>query len=100
MIVSGVAKPAVPVVGQLTHHTVELSWETSLDKANEQHDKELSGDARIKVQLEQKDRTGSWTNMYTYVANSCCLRLAVLIILYPRLRLANDASYTTVSTKY
>ena len=61
-------KPAAPVIGRITHHSIELSWEAALEKANEtQQQQSLQGDARFRIQLEQRDATGTWNNVYTYV---------------------------------
>jgi hypothetical protein len=58
-------KPPAPILVRVTHHTIELSWEAALDRVNESQQQHLQGDARIRVQLEQRDRTGAWTNIYT-----------------------------------
>jgi len=61
-------KPSAPLIGRTTHHSVELSWEAALEKANEtQQQQLLQGDARFRIQLEQREATGPWETAYTYV---------------------------------
>jgi len=66
-------RPPAPLVGQVTHHSVELTWEDGLQRANDKLaaaaavgavSKQPTGDARVKVQLEQRDDSGSWTGGY------------------------------------
>ena len=60
---------AAPRVGQVTHHSIELTWEDALQHANDTFAKSVSrrltGDARVKVQLEQRDYIGSWRAVYS-----------------------------------
>jgi len=46
------AKPRPPQVRNITHHSIELHWEESLDAANTYVDSE-SGDSRTQVIVEQ-----------------------------------------------
>jgi len=64
---------AKPHVGQVTHHSIELTWEDALQRANNRLAraaaagtvaKQPTGDSRVKVELEQSDDTGSWTSVY------------------------------------
>ena len=65
-------RPTAPRVGQVTHHSIELTWEDALQRANDELaaaaavgavSKQPTGDGRVKVQLEQRDDTGKWTNV-------------------------------------
>jgi len=68
-MVATMERPAAPRVGQVTHHSIELIWEDALQLANDRlatatAAKQLTGDGRVKVQLEQRDNTESWTGVY------------------------------------
>lgn len=66
-------RPSAPNVVRVTHHSIELSWEEALQKANDKAKKgkaAKAADRRISVQLEQKDTNGGWTNAYTGFAKS------------------------------
>jgi len=62
-------RPTAPRVSQVTHHSIELTWEDALQRANDRLasaatagavSKQPTGDGRAKVQLEQRHYTGSW----------------------------------------
>jgi len=67
-------RPTAPRIGQVTHHSIELTWEDALQRANDglaaaavdAVSKQPTGDGRVKVQLEQRDYryTGTWTSVY------------------------------------
>jgi len=67
-------RPAMPTVGQVTHHSIELTWEDALQRANDRLAraaaaagavaKQPTGDARVKVELEQREDIGPWTGVY------------------------------------
>jgi len=64
----------MPHVGEVTHHSIELTWEEDLERANYRlaraaaaAGKRPTGDARVKVELEQREDTGSWTSVYVLV---------------------------------
>jgi len=64
-------RPSVARVGHVTHHSIELSWKDDLQRANDRlaaasgtASKPLTGDARVKVQLEQRTDKRPWTGVY------------------------------------
>jgi len=66
-------RPTTPRVGQVTHHSIELTWEDALQRANDRLAaaaaagavaKQPTGDARVKVELQQREDIGSWTDVY------------------------------------
>lgn len=54
-------RPPPPVVGKVTHHTVELYWEDAMEKVS---DDMIEGDQRIRVAVQEEDRQGQWGNVY------------------------------------
>lgn len=63
-------RPSALSVIRVTHHSIELSWEEALQKANDKGKRGKGGggkgaDKRVSVQLEQKETNGSWTSAYT-----------------------------------
>ena len=54
-------RPPPPIVGKVTHHTIELYWEEALAYAC---DNNLTGDERVRVSLQEEDRQGQWGNVY------------------------------------
>lgn len=57
-------RPPPPIVGKVTHHSVELYWEEALTKQNETA-KKAKGDSRTRVVLQELDQTGTWGTVYT-----------------------------------
>lgn len=55
-----VSRPPPPVVGKVTHYSIELFWNEALDKAKE----EAGGKEMVKVCLQEQDRHNSWGNVY------------------------------------
>ncbi|XP_071494843.1 fibronectin type 3 and ankyrin repeat domains 1 protein-like [Diadema setosum] len=53
-------KPDPPVVGKVTHHSIELYWE----KASKQ-DTVAKGDGRLRYIIQESDLTQGWGNVYT-----------------------------------
>ena len=62
-IISAPERPPPPVVGKVTHHNIELTWDEALAALNTQNGKK--GDSRIRVTIQEEDKTGSWGNVYT-----------------------------------
>lgn len=66
---SALERPSAPTASKVTHHTIDLEWEEALHKANDTlHDdkrKIVNADSRVRVQVEQRDGKGTWTNTYT-----------------------------------
>lgn len=60
------SRPPPPVVGKVTHYSIELFWNEALDKAKE----EAGGKEMVKVCLQEQDRHNSWGNVYTGYAHS------------------------------
>jgi len=58
-----IPRPAPPIVGKVTHHSIELYWDDSMKEAMNKINAKLSG--RIKVCLQENDRNGEWGNLYT-----------------------------------
>ena len=56
-----VSRPPPPVVGKVTHYSIELFWNESLDKAKE----EVGGKEMVKVCVQEQDRHNTWGNVYT-----------------------------------
>ena len=65
--ISALAKPDPPQVRHVTHHSVELHWEETLDAANAAIG-DQSGDNRIQVVLQQLSPgiVESWQEVYRY----------------------------------
>ncbi|KAJ8317104.1 hypothetical protein KUTeg_005008 [Tegillarca granosa] len=55
-------RPNPPIVGKVTHYSIDLYWDETLDKAMELYSKQFG---RIKVCLQEKDKHGQWGNIYT-----------------------------------
>lgn len=60
-IFQGTEKPLGPKVDKVTHHTVQLQWEETLENAGNY---DLTGDDRIRVTLQQEEPGGQWMNIY------------------------------------
>lgn len=52
-------RPAPPVIGKVTHHTIELYWDETLEKAM------AAVEGRVRVCLQEKDKSGDWGNLYS-----------------------------------
>ena len=50
-------------MGKVNHHSIELYWDESLDKANDVTTQK--GDMRVRVTVQEQDKTGVWGNVYT-----------------------------------
>ncbi|XP_002737915.1 fibronectin type 3 and ankyrin repeat domains protein 1-like [Saccoglossus kowalevskii] len=92
-------RPDPPVVGKVTHHSVELYW----DKAGEGETKK--GDGRIRFSIQEDEKVGGWGNVYTgYAKNHLFDGLESRTEYRYRLRAANSHGYSewspsvTVST--
>ena len=55
-------RPAPPIVGKVTHFSIELYWEDCLNDAMANTDK---GDGRIRVCLQEHDKSAEWGNLYS-----------------------------------
>lgn len=65
-LILGLAQPPPPIVGKVTHYSIELYWEEALAKANaEGKSKKKKGDNRIQVCVQEKDSHGVWGNVYS-----------------------------------
>jgi len=60
-LVTAPKRPPPPIVGKVTHHSIELYWEDAMGDACEQ---ELAGDERLRVSVQEEDRQGQWGNVY------------------------------------
>ncbi|XP_022288625.2 fibronectin type 3 and ankyrin repeat domains 1 protein-like isoform X1 [Crassostrea virginica] len=60
------SRPPPPVVGKVTHYSIELFWNEALDKAKE----EVGGKEMVKVCVQEQDRHNTWGNVYTGYAHS------------------------------
>lgn len=57
-ISQGPERPAPPVVGKVTHHSIELYWDEALAKAQK------NSKSRIKISVQEADRIGAWGNIF------------------------------------
>ena len=55
-------RPPPPIVGKVTHYSIELYWDEALGKA---YDNTTKDGGRIKVCLQEEDNHNSWGNIYT-----------------------------------
>ncbi|XP_071947978.1 uncharacterized protein [Antedon mediterranea] len=79
-------KPEPPVIGKVTHHSIELYW----DKAGTT-DNVPKGDGRLRFTIQEEDRTGGWGNVYTGYAKRTVISSLEATSLYRyRLRVTND----------
>lgn len=62
-------RPPPPIVGKVTHFSIELYWEEALTKANNTT-KTKKGDGRVRVCVQEKDSHGAWGNVYTGYSKS------------------------------
>lgn len=62
LCISGLPKPAPPIVGKVTHHNIELYWDESLHHAYSVVNK---ADGKIKSNIQEKDKFGQWSSVYT-----------------------------------
>ncbi|XP_021371906.1 fibronectin type 3 and ankyrin repeat domains 1 protein-like [Mizuhopecten yessoensis] len=98
----GVPKPPPPVVGKVTHQSIELYWDEALVHAYSVCKK---ADGKIKSFLQEKDRGGQWCGAYTgYGKKHVVQGLEPLRQYTYRLRFANDvdkgecSQHVTVTT--
>ncbi|CAH1783527.1 unnamed protein product [Owenia fusiformis] len=56
------SRPPPPVVGKVTHHSVELYWIEALESLKGEMQK---GDGRVRAVLQEQDQNGAWNNCYT-----------------------------------
>ncbi|XP_052772405.1 fibronectin type 3 and ankyrin repeat domains 1 protein-like isoform X2 [Mya arenaria] len=55
-------RPPPPIVGKVTHHSIELYWDEALEKILHMCDK---GEGRVRVCLQEHDKHGEWGNLYS-----------------------------------
>ncbi|XP_041477004.1 fibronectin type 3 and ankyrin repeat domains protein 1-like [Lytechinus variegatus] len=53
-------KPDPPVVGKVTHHSIELYWDAAAKQ-----DTVSKGDGRLRYIIQESDQTQGWGNVYT-----------------------------------
>ncbi|XP_038070828.1 fibronectin type 3 and ankyrin repeat domains 1 protein-like [Patiria miniata] len=58
-------KPDPPVVGKVTHYTIELMWDEAGSK-----DRVDKGDGRLRFAVQEADKIQGWGNVYTGYATS------------------------------
>ncbi|XP_053407058.1 fibronectin type 3 and ankyrin repeat domains 1 protein-like isoform X2 [Mercenaria mercenaria] len=56
------SRPPPPVVGKVTHYSIELYWDEALEQAKAGIEK---CDGRVRVCLQEHDRDGEWGNLYS-----------------------------------
>lgn len=61
-VAGNLPRPPPPVVGKVTHHTIELYWEEALSNLNQNIKK---GDRRVRVCIQEQDTHNQWGNVYT-----------------------------------
>ena len=59
--ISALTQPDSPIIGHVTHHSIEINWNSNLEDANEDA---AAGDDRIRVVLQQENRDGTWSTVY------------------------------------
>lgn len=59
-------RPPPPIVGKVTHHSIELYWEEAMQRLAEVSQK---SDGRIRAALQEKADVGGkdWGNVYRYL---------------------------------
>lgn len=55
-------RPPPPIIGKVTHHSVELYWDEALEKVNKTTKK---GDGRVRICVQEEEKSGGWGNVYT-----------------------------------
>ncbi|XP_074640428.1 fibronectin type 3 and ankyrin repeat domains protein 1-like [Tubulanus polymorphus] len=60
-------RPPAPIVGKVTHHTILISWVEAYERLSTTVKK---GDGRIRVVLQEEDKSCQWGNAYTGYAKS------------------------------
>jgi hypothetical protein len=72
-------RPQPPVIGRVTHYSVELSWETALLAANDVINK---GDGRVQVTLHEQKSGKAWSKAYSLVTLHFNQSINQIIIVY------------------
>jgi len=81
-------RPPPPIVGKVTHHSIELYWEEALTQANQCSPK---GDSRVRVTIQEQDKTGGWGTVYTgYSSRHTLTGLEIWTRYRYRIRFMND----------
>ncbi|XP_060595166.1 fibronectin type 3 and ankyrin repeat domains protein 1-like isoform X2 [Ruditapes philippinarum] len=55
-------RPPPPIVGKVTHHSIELYWDEAIEQAMAGA---VKGEGRVRVCLQEHDRDGEWGNLYS-----------------------------------
>jgi ankyrin repeat protein len=90
------SQPSAPLAQKITHHSIELSWSSSLDNAYSEIGKR-TGDSRVKVQLQQLSAgfTEQWKAVYVGFGKGCLLETLVPWSQYKyRIQFSIDSSYS------
>jgi len=62
LVFPDIPRPAPPIIGKVTHHSIEMYWDENIDKAMAVCDK---GEGRIRVCLQEHDKSCEWGNLYS-----------------------------------
>ncbi|XP_046333005.1 fibronectin type 3 and ankyrin repeat domains protein 1-like isoform X1 [Haliotis rufescens] len=96
------SKPAPPVVGKVTHHTIELYWDDAYDAAVEVG---RGQGGKIRTCIQELDRHSQWGNIYTgYAKRHTVTGLDAQTTYTYRIRFQHDedtsewSAHTAVST--
>lgn len=55
-------RPDPPVVGKVTHHSIELCWEGAGEESEQR-----KGDGRLRFCLQEADKSQGWGNVHMWV---------------------------------
>ncbi|XP_072025834.1 fibronectin type 3 and ankyrin repeat domains 1 protein-like [Amphiura filiformis] len=63
-------KPDPPVVGKVTHHSIELYWDNASQQQTGGSRSSIKGDNRLRYMVEESDKVHGWGNVYTGFATN------------------------------
>ncbi|KAK7483237.1 hypothetical protein BaRGS_00025530, partial [Batillaria attramentaria] len=65
-------RPPPPIVGKVTHYSVELYWDEALKQA---HSEAVKGEGPVRITVQEQDQDQrTWGNVYTGVGKRCEVR--------------------------
>ena len=59
-----IQRPDPPIVGKVTHCSIELYWTDNMNDIEKKVARRLRKEERLKVTLQEQDRHGQWVNVY------------------------------------
>ena len=66
-------RPSPPNFGKITHHNIELIWDSDGEVDTMSIDSATPADMRRSACVQSQDKNGGWSNIYTYVLGSYSL---------------------------